>query len=255
MKLFRKIRQKLVAENKLRNYLLYAIGEIILVVIGILIALSINNANQERIIVEKEQVYLNGLKNEFMANKRKLQTLIEVNRSNYESAKTILKILDNETQLPNEKQLSQLLFEAFAFEIAYNPNNYLLNEMMNSGSLKDISSEELRIYLTSWESIIENIRIQEVDLRKQRETVRDLLRGSNGSLRTILDYSKVTEDIMGLPPKKNAKSNMSLMKSIEFENNALSFILTGISAETEHYVPLVGEIDKILNLLNAEIKE
>ncbi len=48
MKFFRKIRQKTLTENKFSKYLLYAIGEIILVVIGILIALSINNWNQEQ---------------------------------------------------------------------------------------------------------------------------------------------------------------------------------------------------------------
>lgn len=49
IKFFRKIRQKLVSENKFSKYLIYAIGEIILVVIGILIALSINNRNQQQI--------------------------------------------------------------------------------------------------------------------------------------------------------------------------------------------------------------
>lgn len=48
LKLFRKIRQKLLSENKFNKYLLYAIGEIILVVIGILIALNINNWNDEK---------------------------------------------------------------------------------------------------------------------------------------------------------------------------------------------------------------
>lgn len=48
IKFFRKIRQKLVEENKVGNYLKYAIGEIFLVVIGILIALSINNWNEDR---------------------------------------------------------------------------------------------------------------------------------------------------------------------------------------------------------------
>ena len=46
IKFFRKIRQRLLTENKFSKYLLYAIGEIILVVIGILIALQINNANE-----------------------------------------------------------------------------------------------------------------------------------------------------------------------------------------------------------------
>ncbi|WP_299159364.1 DUF6090 family protein [uncultured Eudoraea sp.] len=45
---FRKIRKKMLTENKFSKYLLYAIGEIILVVIGILIALSINNWNENK---------------------------------------------------------------------------------------------------------------------------------------------------------------------------------------------------------------
>lgn len=56
IKFFRKIRQKLIEKNKVRNYFFYAIGEIILVVIGILIALQINNWNENRIarIAERE---------------------------------------------------------------------------------------------------------------------------------------------------------------------------------------------------------
>jgi uncharacterized membrane protein len=48
IKFFRKIRQNLLMENKTGKYLKYAIGEIVLVVIGILIALSINNFNNSR---------------------------------------------------------------------------------------------------------------------------------------------------------------------------------------------------------------
>ena len=48
IKFFRKIRQNLLSENKFSRYLLYAIGEIVLVVIGILLALQINNWNENR---------------------------------------------------------------------------------------------------------------------------------------------------------------------------------------------------------------
>ena len=48
IKFFRKIRQRLLTENKFNKYLLYAIGEIVLVVIGIMIALQVNNCNQSR---------------------------------------------------------------------------------------------------------------------------------------------------------------------------------------------------------------
>ena len=48
IKFFRKIRQNLLMENKTGKYLKYAVGEIVLVVIGILIALQISNLNQEK---------------------------------------------------------------------------------------------------------------------------------------------------------------------------------------------------------------
>jgi hypothetical protein len=58
IKFFRKIRQSLLSEGKMGKYFKYAIGEIILVVIGILIALQINNWNQNRINDKQEQQIL-----------------------------------------------------------------------------------------------------------------------------------------------------------------------------------------------------
>jgi len=55
IKFFRNIRKKLLAEGKTTNYLKYAVGEIVLVVIGILIALQINNWNSERINLNKKK--------------------------------------------------------------------------------------------------------------------------------------------------------------------------------------------------------
>ena len=62
IKFFRKIRQNLLAENKLGKYLTYAIGEIVLVVIGILIALTINNGNEERKATKRERLLLKEFK-------------------------------------------------------------------------------------------------------------------------------------------------------------------------------------------------
>ncbi|MEK7253133.1 MAG: DUF6090 family protein [Bacteroidota bacterium] len=59
--IFRKIRQKLIAEGKLKQYLAYAIGEIILVVAGILIALEINDLQKEKQDRRDERSYLSRL--------------------------------------------------------------------------------------------------------------------------------------------------------------------------------------------------
>jgi hypothetical protein len=61
IKFFRKIRQRLLTENKFSKYLIYAIGEIVLVVIGILIALQINNWNQKKTERKVEQGYISSL--------------------------------------------------------------------------------------------------------------------------------------------------------------------------------------------------
>jgi len=64
IKFFRKIRYDLMKKNKTGKYLKYAIGEIILVVIGILIALQINNWNETSKNEREQIVFLNNLKND-----------------------------------------------------------------------------------------------------------------------------------------------------------------------------------------------
>jgi hypothetical protein len=68
IKFFRHIRQRLVRENRFSKYLLYAIGEIILVVIGILIALQINNWNENRKLKKSEIKLLENFKTSIEAD-------------------------------------------------------------------------------------------------------------------------------------------------------------------------------------------
>ena len=62
IKFFRNIRHSLINQNKMGKYLKYAIGEIILVMIGILLALQVNNWNTKRLLKSKEQVYLQQIR-------------------------------------------------------------------------------------------------------------------------------------------------------------------------------------------------
>ena len=75
IKFFWKIRLNLISEGKTGKYIKYAVGEIILVVIGILIALSINNWNEQRKQNNEEIYILNQLKVEFKADSIKINTL------------------------------------------------------------------------------------------------------------------------------------------------------------------------------------
>ena len=73
IKFFRKIRQNLLSEGKTGKYFKYAIGEIILVVIGILIALQINNLNENRKNKEQEIVLLKGLSSDLELDIKQLE--------------------------------------------------------------------------------------------------------------------------------------------------------------------------------------
>lgn len=253
LKVFQKIRKKLLKEGKLQNYLLYAFGEVLLIVIGILIALAINNSNQDRIVKKNEQIYLNGLRTEFQKSQFKLNELIEVNKGNYKGAKRILEYISNPNEPPTEKTFSQLLLKTFYSDIYFNPNNSLLNEMINSGSIKDISNPELRLQLTNWLSTLEDISKQEYDLEIQRGKILDMFRSNEYSVRTLLNLSNSDQETVGMPKSENYKSNLHILKSTEFENNLFMFILTSRATEEAHYYPLMDDLNFVLELINAEL--
>jgi len=79
IKLFNNIRQKLVAEGKTTNYLKYAIGEIVLVVVGILIALQINNWNENRKDIKLAKEYLSGIKVDLKKDVTLIDSLVHIN--------------------------------------------------------------------------------------------------------------------------------------------------------------------------------
>ena len=255
IRFFRKICQRCLREGAFSKYLVYAIGEIALVVIGILLALAINNVNEGRKTRKNEQVYLKGLHSDFSASKAKLQELITVNACNYQGAQQIANLMYQTDSLPSEAELSTLLFQTFAYDIAFNPNSSLLDEMVSSGSLKDLSNVGLRWQLTNWNSFLVDIEKQEADLRNNRERLLDLVRNDDYNLRGILEKAGFSEDVMGLPPGRQGQSNLHILQSTTFENNLMIFILTSILTETEHYQPLMVDLDRILSTLEEEIEE
>ncbi|MDF0718208.1 DUF6090 family protein [Muricauda sp. 334s03] len=90
MKLFRKTRKKLVDTNRVKKYLLYAIGEIILVVIGILLALQINNWNEKRKQTEIGYQYLTEMRYELQDDVAMLNRYINVLKKNIENHEAAL---------------------------------------------------------------------------------------------------------------------------------------------------------------------
>ena len=94
IKFFRKISQRLLSENKFNKYLFYAIGEIVLVVIGILIALQINNWNEQYKNNKKLKAFILQYKDELIINKRIFNAEIEFAQKAINEQVEFLKIRD-----------------------------------------------------------------------------------------------------------------------------------------------------------------
>ena len=92
---FRKIRQQLLTENKFSKYLLYTIGEIFLVVIGILIALQINTWNEELQNQRKEYSFYNDVLSDLEKDSKKLNDLTIYYKNRIEHAGWLLKKVRN----------------------------------------------------------------------------------------------------------------------------------------------------------------
>ena len=145
IKLFRNIRRKYLAESRFGKYLLYAIGEIILVVIGILIALSINNWNDNKKFRKQEILYLNRLLEE---NKKDIGSFNKEIRR-LEKNNTTIKRLSN--ALKDKTSTDILLIHSANDYIIFgslypifNPSTSTYEDLSSTGNLSLIKDTELR---------------------------------------------------------------------------------------------------------------
>ena len=157
IKFFRKIRRNLLSEGKTGKYLKYAIGEIILVVIGILIALSLNNWNQNRINDLKETEILIDLKNEFESNLDALNASNTFSLNSNKACFAITQIIQNNEVSSKSIMVDSLIKVLINFS-AFEAKTGTIDEILNSGKLNLLKNAKLRNRLTLWTGIIRNAK-------------------------------------------------------------------------------------------------
>jgi len=93
---FRKIRHDLIANSKFYKYFKYAIGEVVLVVVGILIALQINNWNEQRKIQAQEFEILKAIKSDLLNCHSEIAGVIKSNKNLHKHLSSIVKYIDED---------------------------------------------------------------------------------------------------------------------------------------------------------------
>lgn len=162
IKFFRHIRKQLLTENKFSKYLLYAIGEIVLVVIGILIALSINNWNEERKEQRKETELLTNIKKSLVNNIRFIKEDIQTHKNGMRSSNLVLDAVRNKKAF-----YDSLAYHIHSAPVFPNPDlSFTAYESLKSVGFDIIGNTELKneilnLFEVTYSSMIRNLAIIE----------------------------------------------------------------------------------------------
>ena len=157
IKFFGRIRQQLLTENKFRKYLKYAIGEILLVVIGILIALQINNWNETRKMDIKEAIYLRDLKTDLEQSQTSLKRVIQKTDGVAKTIDTLVDLIKINSDALTARQIDSLTSGSTGFTV-FMPSEGVINDIIGSGKLDMIKNNVLRNKVASWEADLRMIR-------------------------------------------------------------------------------------------------
>ncbi|WP_299228596.1 DUF6090 family protein [uncultured Psychroserpens sp.] len=142
IKFFRRAKKKFISENKFSKYLLYAIGEIILVVIGILIALQINNKSEYRKERDQEIELLKSLANEIKLDILQIENNTKLSNDRLDNLETLLQSLAS----PNTIDRANFIEQSYQFVIDnyFQCNSGVFDEAVSSGTMSYVMNDTLR---------------------------------------------------------------------------------------------------------------
>jgi len=246
---FRKIRQNMIKENQVSKYILYAIGEIILVVIGILIALQINNWNAEQNIEKEEISLLNNLLESLYSAKE--QSHIDIFKENKlrESLLVALGKNSNKSKL-GINSMSDSLF----YNLLWNSNPSVpvlssYSDIKNTGRIGIIKNRSIRENFTNLElSLAELTSLVKDRLIVQQTRIDDILVNAVNFVR-LLKSMEPSIDI-----DNELQNNYNLILNNQKTRNLLALKLGLTYSAINNRQELRDEIDDLIQLVEVELQ-
>lgn len=149
IRFFSRLRYQLAAENRVAKYLRYAVGEILLVVIGILIALQVNTWNQKRIAGIEEKTILKNIHSEFLENNKSIKEKLKQSDSGFQSSKILMNLVGKSENEIEKLNIDSLLFSSLeSGEFKFSENT--ISDLLQSGRLQLLHNEKLVNLLYEW---------------------------------------------------------------------------------------------------------
>ena len=245
---FRHIRKELMEKNKVTRYLLYALGEIILVVIGILIALGINNVSEANKNRAQERVILEDLRTEYDQNKEQLAEVMAEYERQFELLQELLHFIS-----PSPKTVKDEKIDAYIFALGSLPNYVLSRDITNSitssGKISLITNRDINYALSGNSQIYEQY-VKWMDLNEKQ--VYDII------LPYVMDKYPIKRVMNNFFRKSDVTSEFTIDKTalltdIRFESMVANRMLD-IETVLIRARMLAKNQEQVLELINRELE-
>lgn len=272
IKFFRKIRYSLMEAGKTSRYLKYAIGEIVLVVIGILIALQINNWNENRKDRVKEKHYISNLKRDVKNQIKSTKELITFKEKAIKQIETVLSNANKNNGFSNtSEQLKEL--QNLIPNITFKVYASTFSDLQSSGNMNLISNKDLSDKINQYYIELLNFRVvineNNFDANKYlMEPLMDFSRFSTANLelpdtfdsQVILEQArkryKVKEstiksyDQTALLNLKDPQIGLRILNAINFKETISIFGIERLKEKLKESEQILEAIERHANTLN-----
>jgi type II secretory pathway pseudopilin PulG len=235
------------SENKTGKYLKYAIGEIVLVVIGILIAIQLNEWRRDSSNNNQKQVVLKALQLEFQANLEQVDKVLLYIGKSPEIYPHVLEMIKNHEENYTMEDISNAI-KNLSYTWSFNPNNGALRSAISSSQIHLLENNRLIELLFSWEDVVK-------DSEEESKRLRNYQYDSFSKLTEFVRIADIWGSEFPVMGSTNSPSDhKALLKGVFFEDySARSYIYA-----TEYFNELniiKNQNKEILSLIKEELNE
>ena len=230
---FRKIRKQMADDNQFFKYMRYAIGEMLLVMIGILLALQINNWNTKKIEKREEISSYKNIKRQINDDKNVISSLIDYNNLYYKQYKYANQVIEQNDQSKIDT-LGKIALKLYKYS-DYNRSSNIYQNLINSGVLKLLKNRDIIEKIQQLEDTYIYIN------RMEKIHFEVIMSGAHLDIHESIKYSdrsvRKPEELFG----------------IDFQNHFISMM--GIMIEKDEiYHRAINQIEIIIELIDEELK-
>lgn len=170
-------------KNKTTTYLLYALGEIVLVMIGILLAMQVNNMREEKKLDADNQITLENLRREFSQNLVTLDSSIIRITNTTNTLFEVLELINSPRSGMSVEEFEKTIRPTFV-TFVWTPSSYVLEEMKSSGAFSKLPNNELKTYLFEFQRAFTSLGQTEAAFARYSDQYIDYI-ALNGSVRNL----------------------------------------------------------------------